>query len=142
MKMFCTTVVNGKIPKAVSLQIGKHLEGLEDGPVDVIVMRPKKKRTTDQNAYWWGVVIPAVSQHCGYERHEADQVHEDVVMLLMPELATERVNKITGELTTVRASTSDMDTATFSDLMERAWRWAAVDLGIVIPSPGEFAQNC
>lgn len=137
-KIFFSQVRAGKISHATSLQIKALFASLPDGNIEITVESERHRRTNAQNRYWWGVFIPAVAQHCGYEQHEHESVHADVVAHLMPEYTTERVNHITGELQHVRASTKDMDTALFSEMMERGFRWAAVDLGLHIQSPQEY----
>lgn len=137
-KIFYTQVRSGKISQATSLQIKSLFESLPDGNLEITIESERHRRSNAQNRYWWGVIVEEVADHCGYEKHDHEAAHADIVYHLMPEYRTERINRITGEVETVRASTREMPTGVFTELIERAFRWAAVDLGLHIQSPQEY----
>ena len=58
-------------------------------------------------------------EHVGYEKHEKEQCHGDLVLKLMPEKATDLVNKITGEVTPngKRASWAELETPDRTELI-------------------------
>lgn len=98
--------------------------------ISVKVSRPS--RSSSQNRYWHGVVIPLFADHCGYEFEEM----KDVLSLrLIPKTI---VDMETGEERIVPGHTSALNTKEFNDLIERAQRLGA-EMGIVIPDPGEVA---
>lgn len=74
------------------------------------------------------MVIKAFSEHTGYER---DEMHE---LLAMKFLRIED-DPITGAPR--RKRTPKCDTAEFHEYVERCRRFAATELGIVIPDPNE-----
>lgn len=119
-------------PRERALRHG-WLKGLEGSDVDVIVRRHTRRRTADQNRYWWGVAVPLIAQELGYDKHE----HEAVHYALVSKCFGVTQDKTLGELPKVRSS--HLTTAQFSELMEWAVRWAATELGMQLPLPNEVA---
>ena len=103
-----------------------------DGHVVVSVKVVRSSRSSRQNRYWHGVVIPLFAEHCGYEFAEM----KDVLSLKL--IPKEITDMDTGEVRTIPGHTSDLNTKEFNDLIERAQRLGA-EMGIDIPSPGEIA---
>lgn len=102
------------------------------GPHRVEIKRHHKKRSNPQNAYYWGVVLPAFVQfrHEQGEEFDAEMAHE---MFKLKFLRKSVVNIDTGEVLgqTVR-STTTLNTAEFSEYLEKIIAWLA-DYGITVP---------
>lgn len=103
-----------------------------DGAVIVEVKTIKPQRSSAQNRYWHGVVIPLFAEHCGYELTE---MKDALALKLIPK---EVVDMDTGEVHVVPGHTSDLNVKEFNDLIERAQRLGA-EMDIYIPDPGEVA---
>ena len=103
-----------------------------DGHVTVTVKLSRPSRSSSQNRYWHGVVIPLFAEHCGYE---FDEMKDALALKLIPR---EVVDMDTGEVRIVPGHTSALNTKEFNDLIERAQRLGA-EMDIVIPDPGEVA---
>lgn len=103
-----------------------------DGPVVVEVKTIKPQRSSAQNRFWHGVVIPLFAEHCGYEIAE---MKEALALKLIPKEITDMD---TGEVHIVPGRTSDLSVKAFNDLIERAQRLGA-EMDIYIPDPGEVA---
>lgn len=86
----------------------------------------KPKRSTQANAYYWGVVVEMVAEACGYSKEEA---HEALKHHL-------RFDPTLGPLGLVKSTTADT-TAEFQRYLEDCRRFAAETLGIYIPEPHE-----
>lgn len=86
-------------------------------------------RSLDQNRYYWGVCVEAISDWTGYEREE---VHEICKAMF---LGTESKVLPVGHVEVPR-STRGLSTAEFSDYVDRVRRWAAGH-GVYIPGPDE-----
>lgn len=117
-----------------------HLETLIDQPVDVMVKRHRAKRSLDQNGWLWGVAIPAIAEHCGYDAHEHQALHYE---LLAKRFGTKAVqSRLPGAppLVVPVVGSSELKTDEFSDYMEWLVRFAATELGVVIPLPSERQQ--
>src|SRR5512138_2694977 len=47
--------------------------------VEVVLRRPRSKRSLSQNRWWFGIAVPMIAESLGYDRHEHDQVHYALV---------------------------------------------------------------
>ncbi len=98
----------------------------------VIIREKKSQRSLDQNSWLWGVAIPLIADHCGYDEHERDMLHY--------ELLSVRFGTVTGKTTGAQMpakTSSQLNTKEFSEYMEWLVRWAATTLDVVIPLPDE-----
>ena len=100
--------------------------------VTIRVEVERQKRSSAQNRYWHGVVIPLFAEHCGYE---CDEMKDALALKLLPK---ELVDMDTGEVRIVPGHTSALNTKEFNDLIERAQRLGA-EMGIYVPDPNEVA---
>ena len=98
--------------------------------VDITIRKHKTKRSNKQNAYYWGVVVPILANHFGYDQEE---MHEELKLLFNPvQSKIDPGRKIGGS--TTKLSTVEF----FSDedsYIERICRWAASEYGVYIPPP-------
>lgn len=137
------TRATGKtIPRFASLQIGEALQEF-DGKRITIEIKSTNKASDPQRGYWFGVIVKYVMDYCGYEQHEKDDCHAHLMLKLMPELCTDLVNKITGEVIEngKRPSWTDLERKDATEIIERAFRFCAVELGLRIPSPDEYQRD-
>lgn len=88
----------------------------------------EKTRSLEQNAYYWGVVVKILAGETGYTK---DEMHE---ALKVKFLTYENVKGIPTVL-----STTKLNTKQFEVYLEMVRRWAAMDLGIVIPEPNQIS---
>ena len=102
----------------------QHLDGQE---IDVTLCRHRAPWSLSQNGYYWAVVVPLLAEYCGYEREE---MHEALKMKFL-------LTHEDSAFPTLR-STTDLDTAEFTEYIEQCRRLAA-GYGVVIPDPGEVA---
>jgi hypothetical protein len=93
--------------------------------VEVEVRKRRSKRSTEQNAYYWGVIIPPLAEHCGYTH---DEMHEALKAKFLGQEDLSRGLLRIG-------STRKLSTAEFTDYIERVTVWAAGELGVVILPP-------
>ena len=98
----------------------------------------KRNRSQRQNAYWWGVCVHLVSEHTGYEPEE---VHEIAKKMFLPKRLT--VRRKNGRLCgrfTIGGSTTKLKVDEMQEFIDRYKRWAAQELGVVIPDPDGVIQ--
>lgn len=126
--------------KAMHKQIPQAFTGK---PIEVIVQRRKKRRSSPQNRWYWGVAIEILTT--AFREYQPDVlIDKDIVHTLLKEkfLPVVKGGKQTiavpetGEAvevpyTTTRLTTSEM--CYYKDLIQ-AW---AADLNIIIPDPYE-----
>ena len=99
--------------------------------VEIIIRKYKTKRSNDQNAYYWGVVIPIIADYVGHDNPE--DMHEDLKLKFNPvKSKIDPTKKIGG--TTTKLSTVDFFSAETS-YVERICRWASMECGLYIPPP-------
>lgn len=97
--------------------------------LEVIVQRRKKTRTSPQNRYWWACMT-ILSNDMGYRKNE---IHE---ICKFKFLKREMVDEGSGEVFEYLASTSDLSTVEFCELVEEMIDWA-LTFNIVLPRPDE-----
>jgi hypothetical protein len=105
--------------------------------VVLTVEKKSSRRSNGQNRWLWGVALPLIAEHCGYDHHEHERLHYD---LLAVRFGTEELQPLVAGAPAriVPAKTSStMSTREFSDYMEWLTRYAADTLGVVIPLPDE-----
>ncbi len=102
----------------------KQIASLDGKPVELVLRRHREQRSSEQNRYYWGVVVALIAEHCGYEPEEA---HEALKIKFL------RSHEATA-LPSVR-STADLNTAEFAEFVDQCRRFAAAYLNLNIPDP-------
>ena len=132
--VFESDVVDGKLKTLshVKQAMARWISTFKTGThVDIVIRKHSSKRTNDQNAYYWGVVIPILAKYFGHDN--PDDMHEDLKLEFNPiESKVSPGKKIGG--TTTALSTVEFFSADDS-YIERICRWAASEHGIYIPPP-------
>ena len=125
-KIFKARVEKGKLvfddEKSFSLIVWS-LNGKE---VSVTVAKPTRPRSGQQNRYYHGVVVPILSENCGYSNEE---MHDALRMKFL-------CDNVACTLPRIK-STTELTTFEFEDYMSRIRIWASADLGCYVPVPNE-----
>lgn len=120
-----------KLQKHVKDSIARWVRTFKTGThVDIIIRKHNAKRSNPQNDYYWGVVIPILCNHFGYDKEE---MHSELKEMFNPVESKIIPGKMIGGSTT-KLSTVEF----FSDensYVERICRWAASEFGVYIPPP-------
>ena len=133
---FTGTVLGGRLPPEVQRGITATLDRLEGKRVVLTVALAKKKRSTNQNAYWFGMlgkyVVPAFREHG--DNWSEWTVHE----YIMNELGYQEVLvDPKGKLFVSRKHSSEFSTIAWEEFMERGREFLARVHGIRLPLPNE-----
>ncbi|QNS40150.1 hypothetical protein H0S70_06975 [Chryseobacterium manosquense] len=118
-----------KMQDAISLHEGKEVE--------IIIKRKYKRRSIQENSYYWGVVVNYWQQLIKEEWQEIltpNEVHE---ILKLHCNFKAQIIEATGEEIKVPQSTADLKTIEFEDYLERCRRKALEFFNAVIPLPNE-----
>lgn len=108
-----------------------HLLRLKGKTVQVTCERRKKTRSSTQNAYYWGVVIRMIADECGYiGKEDEEALHNRLKEMFLGRKGRLGITQGTSELTTEQ----------FGEYIERIKAWAAEELKIYIPEPGEMEE--
>ena len=117
-------------------QIREAIRKFEGQHLTIVLYKSEKKRSNEQNSFYWGVIVPIMKQgllDCGY-RMTIDEVHEYIKGKFC---ITEKVNEETGEIISFAGSTTDLSTTDFMAMFEEIKQFAAEFLNTEIPDPGE-----
>lgn len=107
-----------------------------DGFYEVRIEKSFKKRTLNQNRYYFGVLVKNISDHTGYETEEIHEVLKD--RFLPKKFIVITNNKGEKKETKINGSTTQLDTKEFEEYNEKIRRWAAQHLSIYLPEPNEY----
>ena len=131
-----------KLPKRLRTEVGKAFAGKD---VIVTFARPKKTRSSEQNRYYWGVVVRMVCE--GFQAlgnpvnpdstEDAELVHTYLKRRFLEPI---RVADANGEVHDLGYTTTNLSTSQMMDYIAQVQQFAAEFLNIVIPEPGEQAE--
>jgi hypothetical protein len=132
---FVLYIENGIIANKKHVKEG--FENLEDGRYQVTI-KPRKRRSNRQNAYYHAVVCEMVKeglQEVGYrDVEDAEDAHEVLKSLF---LKKKTINSNTGEVLSERdGSTKKLSTTEMQEYIDKCVQFAAEYLGVSIPLPG------
>ena len=139
-------VKDGKIemPRRVRQEVCQTFEGRQ---IEVTFRRKRKRRSNEQNRYYWGVVIPEVIKglidvgnddfQLGNTVH-AEQVHEFLKAEILQN--GEEIILAGGEMKRLPATTTTLTTTEHMEFIDKVRAWAGEFLGINIPEPNEQVE--
>lgn len=125
---FGGAVTGGKLRLDARRRFDSWLATLEGQRVTLRLSKQGKHRSMTQAAYLFGVVYPAIAEHCGYEAYEVEEVH-DAVMRTLGYMRPDP-NPLG-----LRQSIRELDSAGQSAYIDQVRRWAATTFGLDIPDP-------
>lgn len=100
------------------------------GRVLITIEYVKGKRSTQQNKYLWGVCYKLIAEYTG---HSPEEIHD----IAKVKFNLKKIDLPNGEHYEIGGSTTEMNIDEFSRYTEELRQWAAVDLNVVIPEPGQ-----
>lgn len=112
------------------------LRAFKDCDVVVTIERATRKRSLNQNAYYWGIMIPLVRQGLTDAGYRITQIETHELLKSMFAKA-EHINQITGEVLVTTGSTAQMTTSQMMDYFAEITQWAAEYLEVQVPQPNE-----
>jgi hypothetical protein len=132
-----------------SRAIGRVVEALEELPHGqvwrVSIEEHRRARSHPQNAYYWGVVIKAISDATGFESEECHEYMCGTVFGWKDKRVPKTPRNPQGfESVPVRTTTTDADgrrsvlgAIQFSEFVEAVRRFAAMKMQVNIPDPDQ-----
>ncbi|MCE9567641.1 MAG: hypothetical protein K8U57_37040 [Planctomycetes bacterium] len=138
---FSAIVTDGRLPEAVSRKVGAAIRGFNGKRVIVSVKEQKRKRSNNQNAYMWGVVIKSITDAFRDAGNSVDM--DDVFLFLKAEVWKTKQVFVTpdGQVLHGLGSSRNWTTMEMEARLEQARAWAAEYLGISIPLPNEHLEE-
>ena len=131
-----------KLPKRLRSEVGKAFAGKD---IVATFARPKKTRSSEQNRYYWGVVVRMVCE--GFQalgnpvnpdnNEDIELTHEYLKRRFLQPIQVADVN---GEVHDLGHTTTNLSTSQMMDYIAQVQQFAAEFLNTVIPDPGEQAE--
>lgn len=115
------------------------LKELKDHEGDYLVkFEPRRKRTLNQNSYYWAVVVPIVKDALRDAGYDDVKTPDDVHMILKSTFLKKQIpNRKTGEFLEVTGSTAELTTKEFREFIDEVGKWCAEYLSVCLPAPGQ-----
>jgi hypothetical protein len=127
--IFFGTVVDGKLILSRSSEFKQYLANLK-GEVQLTITRRKKIRSSAENAYYWGVIVPMVAEEMGLIPDEAHDYLKSLFLKIGYESKGKRYE--------LARSTAILSTEEFEAYAEKCRQWASAELNVYIPLPNEI----
>ena len=102
-------------------------------PIRILVVKKKKRRSLNQNSYYWGVVLKVIGDELGYFPEE---MHQCLATMFL-----KRIIKIGEECIETYRSTAKLKTGEFEDYLQKIRIFASSELGIFVPLPNEIIDE-
>ena len=131
------SVTNGHLPPDIVSSIRNALHNLEGKIARITIERQKKRRSLNQNAFYWGVVIPCVVEvleDYGNEA-DADMAHEVAKHCFLPDSGKRRVS-MNGAPLCETLTSATLSTIEWEDYMTKIRAFCAEN-GVQVPLPNE-----
>jgi len=129
-------VKNGSLTRNRNL-IKDAIVSFEGKQVVIKIEKFKKKRSTQQNRFYYGVIIPIV-QNCLKEAGHImtnESTHDLIKLKFLKEPLF--VNEETGEVIERIKSTTELSTSQFMDLLAEINNFTFEYFGVTLPSPND-----
>jgi hypothetical protein len=129
-------VKNGTLTRNTNL-IKDAIQTFEGKQIVIKIEKAKKKRSTQQNRFYYGVIIPIV-QNCLKDAGHImtnESTHDLIKLKFLKE--TLFVNQDTGEVIERIKSTTELSTSQFMDLLAEINNFIFEYFGVSLPSPNE-----
>ena len=112
----------------------QFIKNLKDGLYELKVDMVFSNRSSQQNKYYWGVIVPACKQ--GLEEQGTDACLQEAHNTLKAECNyQELVNEQSGEILKVVKSTANRNTKEFLEYVEKCRRFIREWFNIETPDP-------
>lgn len=129
-------VKNGTLTRNVNL-IKDAIQTFEGKQIIIKIEKAKKKRSTQQNRFYYGIILPIV-QNCLKEAGHimtSESTHDLIKLKFLKE--TLFVNETTGEVIERIKSTTELSTSQFMDLLAEINNFTFEYFGVSLPSPND-----
>jgi hypothetical protein len=129
-------VKNGSLTRNRNL-IKDAIATFEGKQIVIKIEKAKKKRSTPQNSYLWGVVVPIVQNTLKEVGHTLtkEQTHDLLKLKFLKEILI--VDESTGETIERIKSTTELSTSQMMDYFAGIREWIFDFFGVTIPEPNQ-----
>jgi hypothetical protein len=137
--VFRIKIIHGQLVYDRPEAFADHLLELKhDWPYELVIRPIRRKRTSKQNRYYWGVVIDLITLEIAGTNNkvEKEEVHRALARYFL-DYDNERTFETGGVMFGERISTTELSTVEFGEYVENVKRWAAEYLNLIIPDPDQ-----
>lgn len=113
-----------------------HLQSLDNDVYEVTIKKYKRKRSIEQNSYYWGCIVNPLAEHFGYL---PDEMHEELKLKFNKKTTESKLEP--GKTIVYGGSTTELNTAEMTHYLESIRIWANTEFGFEIPSPDEYSNE-
>jgi len=117
---------NGTFIYRDPIGLKQKIKSLLGKDVEISIKSLSKKRSVNQNDYYWGVVIPYLLEEIKYL--DKDSLHHYIKTEFLADYST--------PIPTVK-STTELSTVEMEEFLDRVRKWASSEYGLYIPLPNE-----
>ena len=117
--------------------ISDVIKSFEGANIIITIEKRKKKRSNNQNAFYFGIVIPIMMdafKDAWGEYYSAIEVHE---ALKSKYCYKEQINESTGEIIQIPSSTTNFSTIEWEEYIDKIRAFALEWFNVTIPMPNE-----
>lgn len=129
-KIWTCHKVDGKLKLYDQHGFRKFVEHLPNDGLELILRKEKSKRSRDQRAYYWGVIVRDVAEFMGEEK---DNVNE----ILKQRFNPKPTKDFDGNPIMIGGSIEKESVAEVERIYEEIRAFFAVEFNLIIPLPGE-----
>lgn len=115
--------------KARLFNVLKNLSGKHS----ISIEKFRNGRSSNENRYYWAVIVNGLASEFGYFR---DEMHQ---LLRQKFLGYTRENPITGKTEHFTRSTTTLSTKEMEEYLESIRVWALTEFSVFLPLPNEIA---
>jgi hypothetical protein len=133
------SIENGKLLLYNRNEFSEILKTWKDCSIELTLRSTTKGRSTQQNRYYWGCVLPIVKDALK-EQHGLVYSSEDLHEFLKIKLNSVEIHNQDGVVERMPMSTTELSTMEFEEYTENVRRWANDLLGVTIPLPNEQTE--
>jgi hypothetical protein len=137
MKIEVTTSIQNGLFKRNRNTVLEAIKSFNGSDVVITIDKAKKKRSTRQNAFYWGCLIPLMqlgAKDTWGESWGVDKAHKHLSKLFV---FHESVNQKTGEITQTPKSTTELTTTDWEVYVTEIRIYLLENFDIDAPSPNE-----
>lgn len=127
------------VPRRFKQEVGEKFRGQR---IEITIRKKKKHRSSEQNRYYWGVVVPYILEafiELGNDLQSGNPEHAQLIHDFLKRrcLPARQVCDANHELIELTPSTTDLSTAEMMEYIDRVCLFAAESLNVDIPQPNE-----
>lgn len=128
---------DGKLRLEHRAEFDDYIHTFEDQRVVLTVRKFREQRSAAQNRWLWGKALPLIAEYCGYDEHETEDLHYDLLGVRFGTVEVEPRFPGAPHRVVPAKTSSQLTTAEFSEYMDWLVRFAAQKWGVMIPLPDE-----